>query len=56
MATPVVTCVCVNPAHLVLVTQAVNVSHNGCANGTPEMCPHEPKCLWHDRHTGSKIR
>jgi hypothetical protein len=43
---------CINPHHLVLVTQAVNISHNRCANGAPALCPHDPSCLWRDRTIG----
>ena len=43
---------CVNPHHLVQVKQQVNISHNRCAHGAPELCPHNPACLWRSRDTG----
>lgn len=43
---------CVNPHHIVWVSQAVNVSHAGCANATTELCIHTPKCLFISRETG----
>jgi hypothetical protein len=39
---------CVNPHHTVLVSDVINKSHDGCANGCAQLCPHTPKCLWTD--------
>jgi Zinc-binding loop region of homing endonuclease len=45
--------ICINPFHLVLVSQKLNNDHKGCKYGCRALCPHEPKCIftWHDDGT-----
>jgi len=37
--------VCINPWHIILTTQKVNVDQNRCAYGSRTTCPHG-LCLW----------
>lgn len=46
---------CINPDHLVLVTQQVNIDHNRCAYGGPATCPHRPQCYWMNRVSGHPV-
>jgi hypothetical protein len=37
---------CVNPAHLVLESDAANKDRRGCKYGALNLCPHLPKCFF----------
>jgi len=43
--------VCINPFHITLVPQYVNVSHHACEHGCRELCPHG-NCIWTRKDTG----
>lgn len=43
--------VCINPFHITLVPQYVNVSHHGCEFGNRATCPHG-NCIWTWKDTG----
>jgi Zinc-binding loop region of homing endonuclease len=37
---------CINPHHLVLVPQTINIDHNLCRRSCAAWCPHRPRCIY----------
>lgn len=37
---------CINPHHLVLVSQSVNLDHDKCRRSCAAWCPHRPRCVF----------
>jgi Zinc-binding loop region of homing endonuclease len=37
---------CINPHHMVLVSQMTNIDHNLCRRSCAAWCPHRPRCIF----------
>ncbi|KAK9350384.1 hypothetical protein V1523DRAFT_420037 [Lipomyces doorenjongii] len=41
---------CINPYHTELTTQKTNEDHKGCRYGAAYLCPHQPRCIFTNKH------